>query len=73
MLGQWLLREVTTYSHISCACKMAPTDDPLAVVDQYGQVGGVDASIMPDLIRAPINPTVIMVAERVADFIRVGR
>ena len=30
----------------------------------------VDASIMPDLVRAPINPAVIMVAERVAEFSR---
>ena len=78
-LDQWLLREATTYSHISCTCKMGPSDDPLAVVDQYGQVRGVeglrivDASIMPDLVRAPINPAVIMLAERVADFIRAGR
>ncbi len=78
-LDQWLMREVTTYSHISCTCRMGPSDDPLAVVDQYGKVHGidglriVDASIMPDLVRAPINPAVIMVAERVADFIRAGQ
>ncbi len=74
-LDQWLLREATTYSHISCTCKMGLSADPLAVVNQYGEVHGmaglriVDASIMPDLVRAPINPAVIMVAERVADFI----
>ncbi len=78
-LDRWLLREATTYSHISCTCRMGPSSDPLAVVDQYGKVHGmvglriVDASIMPDLVRAPINPAVIMVAERVADFIRSGR
>ncbi|MDE2785498.1 MAG: GMC family oxidoreductase N-terminal domain-containing protein [Chloroflexota bacterium] len=78
-LDQWLLREATTYSHISCTCRMGPSDDALAVVDQYGKVHGmeglriVDASIMPDLVRAPINPAVIMLAERVADFIREGR
>ncbi len=78
-LDQWLLREATTFSHISCTCKMGPSDDPLAVVDQYGKIHGLeglriaDASIMPDLVRAPINPAVIMVAERVADFIRAGR
>ena len=78
-LDQWLLREATTYSHISCTCRMGPSDDALAVVDQYGKVRGmdglriVDASIMPDLVRAPINPAVIMVAERVADFIRAGQ
>ncbi len=78
-LDRWLLREATTYSHISCTCRMGPSDDPLAVVDQFAKVRGmeglrvVDASIMPDLVRAPINPAVIMVAERVADFIRTGR
>ncbi len=77
-LDHWLLREATTYSHISCTCRMGPSDDPLAVVDQYGRVHRmeglriVDASIMPDLVRAPINPVVIMLAERVADFIRAG-
>jgi choline dehydrogenase len=30
----------------------------------------VDASIMPDCVRANINATVMMIAERVADFIR---
>ena len=77
-LDQWLMREATTYSHISCTCRMGPSDDPMAVVDQYGRVCGVDglrvvdASIMPDLVRAPINPTVIMLAERIADLIRDG-
>lgn len=78
-LDQWLLREATTYSHISCTCRMGPSGDPMAVVDQYGKVHGmeglriVDASIMPDLVRAPINPAVIMLAERVADFIKTGQ
>ena len=77
-LDRWLMREATTYSHISCTCRMGPSNDPLAVVDQYGRVHGmeglriVDASIMPDLVRAPINPAVIMMAERIADFIQSG-
>ena len=77
-LDRWLLQEATTYSHISCTCKMGPSTDPTAVVDQYGKVRGVeglrvaDASIMPDLVRAPINPAVIMVGEKIADFIGAG-
>ena len=77
-LDRWLLREATTYSHISGTCKMGPSSDLMAVVNQYGEVRGleglrvVDASIMPDLVRAPINPTVIMLAERVADLILQG-
>ena len=77
-LDQWLMREATTFSHISGTCKMGPSSDPMAVVDQYGRVRGieglrvVDASIMPDLVRAPINPSVIMIGERVADLIQQG-
>jgi choline dehydrogenase len=78
-LDQWLLRQVTTYSHISGTCKMGPSSDAMAVVDQYGKVHGldglrvVDASIMPTLVRAPINPTVLMIGERIAAFIRQGK
>ena len=75
-LDAWLLRYVTTTQHISGTCKMGPASDPMAVVDQYGRVHGLeglrvaDASIMPDVIRANTNATTIMIAERVADFMR---
>jgi choline dehydrogenase len=75
-LDAWLRREVTTSQHISCTCKMGPAADPLAVVDQFGRVHGldnlrvVDASIMPDCIRANTNVTTMMIGERIADFIR---
>ena len=78
-LDDWLLRQVTTYSHISGTCKMGPGSDAMAVVDQYGKVHGleglrvVDASIMPNLVRAPINPTVLMMGERMAALIRQGK
>jgi choline dehydrogenase len=77
-LDEWLRREVTTYSHISGTCKMGPDSDAMAVVDQYGKVHGleglrvVDASVMPNLVRAPINPTVLMIGERMAALIRRG-
>jgi choline dehydrogenase len=77
-LDTWLLHQATTYSHISGTCKMGPGTDPMAVVDQYGKVHGleglriVDASIMPNLVRAPINPTVVMMGERLAALIRQG-
>ena len=75
-LDAWLKREVTTGHHISCTCKMGPASDPMAVVDQYGKVHGleglrvVDASIMPDCVRANINVTTMMIGEKIADFIK---
>ncbi len=74
-LDDWMMREATTYSHISCTCRMGPISDPTAVVDQYGNVRGmenlkvIDAAIMPDIVRAAINPTVLMLAERLSDLI----
>ncbi len=78
-LDEWLLREATTGQHISGTCKMGPASDPMAVVDQYGRAHGleglrvVDASIMPDCIRANTNVTTMMIGERIADFVRGGR
>ena len=75
-LDQYLLREVTTGQHISGTCKMGPASDPMAVVDQYGRVRGLDglrvadASVMPNCIRANTNVTTMMIGERIADFIR---
>ena len=57
---------------------MGPNSDPLAVVDQRCKVHGleglrvVDAAAMPDIVRANTNATIIMMAERVAEFIREG-
>jgi choline dehydrogenase len=73
-LDAWLLANVSTSQHISGTCKMGPQSDSRAVVDQYCRVHGlerlrvVDASVMPDVIRANTNATTIMIAERVADW-----
>ena len=54
---------------------MGPASDEYSVVDQYGRVKGVDnlrvidASIMPDCIRANTNVTTMMIAERMVDLI----
>ncbi len=75
-LESWLRDNVRTQHHSSGTCKMGPDDDPMAVVDQEGRVRGVenlrvvDASIMPDVIRANTNATTIMIAEKIADDIR---
>ena len=77
-LDAWLKREALTAHHIAGTCKMGPSTDPMAVVDQYGKVHGlegirvVDASIMPDCVRANLNANVMAMAERVADFIKNG-
>ena len=77
-LDEYLLREASTSQHISCTCKMGPDSDPMAVVDQYGRVRGLeglriaDASIMPNCTRANTNVTTMMIGERISDFIRQG-
>ncbi|ETX04368.1 MAG: hypothetical protein ETSY2_29200 [Candidatus Entotheonella gemina] len=77
-LDAYLLREAMSGQHISGTCKMGPDSDPMAVVDQFGKVHGLeglrvaDASIMPDCIRANTNVTTMVIGERIADFIRQG-
>ena len=77
-LDAWLRRNISTSYHISGTCKMGAADDPMSVVDPRLRVRGVanlriaDASIMPDVVRANTNVTTMMIAERVADFIKTG-
>ncbi len=74
-LNRWLLSVVGTQHHSSGTCKMGTPDDPLSVVDNEGLVRGmnglriVDASIMPDVVRANTNATVIMMAEKLSEVI----
>ena len=78
-LDRWIMTNCYTQHHISGTCKMGPSSDPMAVVDQFSHVWGlhglriVDASVMPDVIRANTNATTIMIAERVADWIKEDR
>ena len=75
-LDRALLESVTTQHHSSGTCKMGPASDPMAVVDQNCRLHGLDnlwvadASVMPILPRANTNGSTIMIAERVADWIR---
>ena len=75
-LDAWLLRNVGTSRHISGTCKMGPASDPMAVVDQYCRVRGLeglraaDTSVIPQVTRANTNATAILVGERVSDWIK---
>ena len=75
-LDAWLVTNLTTAIHMSGTCKMGPASDPMAVVDQYCRVHGleglrvVDTSVMPDVVRANTNATAIMIGERVADWFK---
>ena len=66
----------TSYFHGAGTCKMGPSSDPLAVVDERLRVHGMenlwvgDASIMPTVAHANTNLTSMMIGERAADFIK---
>jgi choline dehydrogenase len=75
-LDHWIRQTVGTARHVSGTCKMGPDADPLAVVDQYCRVKGVqglwvvDASVMPRIPRSGgAHATVVMIGERVVDWI----
>jgi choline dehydrogenase len=78
-LDLWLRQTVGSARHVSGTCRMGPDADPLAVVDQYCRVRGVrglwvaDASVMPRIPRSGgAHATVIMIGERVVDWIAAG-
>ncbi len=77
-LDRWILANVETPHHSSGTCKMGPSSDVMAVVNQYCGVHGleglrvVDASIMPDVVRANTNATSIMIGERAVEWIEQG-
>ena len=78
-IDDWMLRTVSTMHHISGTCKMGPSSDEYAVVDQHLKVHGIeglrvaDCSIMPDCVRANTNVTAMMIGERLADLIKNER
>lgn len=75
-LDFWIRQTAGTARHVAGTCKMGPNSDPMAVVDQYCRVKGVqhlwvvDASVMPRVPRSGgAHATVVMIGERVANWI----
>jgi choline dehydrogenase len=78
-LDHWMRQTASGSRHLSGTCKMGPDDDPMTVIDQYGRVTGVpglwvaDASVMPRIPGSGgAHATVIMIGERMADWIATG-
>ena len=78
-LDLYMRRTIGTARHVSGTCRMGPDSDPLTVVDQFCRVKGMqnlwvaDASVVPQLLRGGgLHPTVIMIGERVVDWIAAG-
>jgi choline dehydrogenase len=71
-LADVIASNLASYGHPAATAPMGGPDDPWSVVDSHGAVKGidglrvVDASIMPVVPSVALNPTTIMLAERIA-------
>jgi choline dehydrogenase len=71
-LAEVIASNLASYGHPVATAPMGGPEDPWAVVDSHGAVKGidglrvVDASIMPVVVSVALNPTTIMIAERIA-------
>jgi choline dehydrogenase len=71
-LAEVIASNLASYGHPVATAPMGGSEDPWAVVDSHGAVKGIDAlrvidaSIMPVVTSVALNPTTIMIAERIA-------
>jgi choline dehydrogenase len=71
-LAEAVASNLASYGHPTATAPMGGPDDPWAVVDAHGAVKQlsslrvVDASIIPVVPSVALNPTTIMIAERIA-------
>ncbi len=78
-LDDWMLAECSDAQHANGTCRMGDSTDQRSVVDPACRVLGVsglrviDASIMPEVVRANTHLTTVMIAEKMADAIRATR
>ena len=74
-LRAWIRGTVGSYCHPAGTCRMGPDTDAGAVVDLQLRVRGItglrvaDASVMPVIPNAPLNATVLAIAEKAAALI----
>jgi choline dehydrogenase len=77
-LAEVIASNLASYGHPVATAPMGGPADPWAVVDSRGAVKGtdglrvVDASIMPVVTSVALNPTTIMIAERIARSVYAG-
>ncbi|MGB1096405.1 MAG: GMC oxidoreductase, partial [Paracoccaceae bacterium] len=74
-LDHFIKEHVESAYHPCGTCRMGRRDDPMAVVDESGQVIGVqnlrvaDSSIFPQITNGNLNGPSIMVGEKMSDHI----
>ena len=77
-LDDWLFAECSDAQHASGTCRMGARDDATSVVDPDCRVIGcsglrvIDASIMPEVVRANTHLTTVMIAEKMADRLKAA-
>jgi choline dehydrogenase len=77
-LAEAIASNLASYGHPTATAPMGGPEDPWAVVDSHGAVKGldglrvIDASIIPVVPAVAINPTTIMIAERIAKVVHAS-
>jgi choline dehydrogenase len=73
-LGAWITEHITTAVHLCSSAPMGPDSDPMAVVDQYCRVRGVeglrvvDTSVLPTAPSRGPAATAVLIGERASAF-----
>jgi choline dehydrogenase len=77
-LKEYMRTNIGTYCHASGTAPIGSDSDPTAVLDQTCKVRGTenlyvaDASVFPTIPSAVPNLTVMMIAERIAGFLKAS-
>jgi choline dehydrogenase len=77
-LDAWIVDNITTAVHLCSSAPMGPDTDPMAVVDQYCRVRGVeglrvvDTSVLPTAPSRGPAATAVLIGERASAFFDLG-